>query len=59
MVPSSGTLTEGTWEDGSPRWASEALLSTDPSYDKWEIENSVIMAWLINSIVPEIGKSFY
>ena len=28
----------------------KALLSTDLGYDKWEIENFVIMAWLINSL---------
>ena len=32
--------------------------TTDPKYDKWEIENSTIMVWLINSMVPEIGESF-
>ena len=32
---------------------------TDPGYDKWEVENSIIMAWLINSMVPEIGAGFY
>ena len=36
-----------------------APSTTDPGYDKWEIENSVIISWLINSMVPEIGESFY
>ena len=33
--------------------------TTDPGYDKWKVENSIIMAWLINSMVPEIGEGFY
>ena len=37
----------------------KTLQSTDAGYNKWEIENFVIMAWLINSMVPEIGESFY
>ena len=36
-----------------------APSTTDPGYDRWEIENSVIMSWLINSMVPELGESFY
>ena len=36
-----------------------APATTDPSYDKWEIENFIIMAWLINSMKPEIGEGFY
>ena len=36
-----------------------APTTTDPGFDKWEIENSIIMAWLINSMVPEIGEGFY
>ena len=31
----------------------------DPTYDKWEIYNSIILAWLINSMVPKIGESYY
>ena len=31
---------------------------TDPSYDKWESENSLIMAWLINSMEVDIGKTY-
>ena len=37
----------------------KAPSTTDPEYDKWEIENFVLMSWLINSMVPEIGESFY
>ena len=36
-----------------------APSTTNPGYDKWEIENSVIMSQLINSMVPEISESFY
>ena len=37
----------------------KAPNTADPSYDKWEIENSIIMALLINSIMPEIGESYH
>lgn len=30
----------------------------DPSYAKWESENSLIMAWLINSMEIDIGKTY-
>lgn len=30
----------------------------DPSYAKWEAENSLIMAWLINSMEVDIGKTY-
>ena len=36
-----------------------APATTDPGYDKWEVENSIIMAWLINSMDLEIGEGFY
>ena len=32
---------------------------TDQKFDKWEIENSFIMAWLINSMILEIGEGYY
>ncbi|XP_074352301.1 uncharacterized protein LOC141691461 [Apium graveolens] len=31
---------------------------SDPSYAKWEAENSLIMAWLINSMEVDIGKMY-
>lgn len=31
---------------------------TDPSYNTWEIENSMVMSWLINSMEPSIGRSY-
>ncbi|GMP91283.1 hypothetical protein CsSME_00042045 [Camellia sinensis var. sinensis] len=31
---------------------------TDPSYDQWEITNSLIMRWLIHSMVPNIGEDY-
>ena len=30
----------------------------DPAYQKWDAENSTIMAWLINSMEEEIGQLF-
>lgn len=35
-----------------------APTSGDPSYAKWEAENSLIMAWLINSMEVDIGKTY-
>ena len=32
--------------------------TTDSGYDQWEITNSLIMGWLIHSIVPEIGEGY-
>ncbi|XP_073303179.1 uncharacterized protein [Primulina huaijiensis] len=31
---------------------------TDPNYKKWKAENNQVMAWLINSMIPEIGENF-
>ena len=28
------------------------------SYESWEAENSMIMSWLLNSMLPKIGKPF-
>lgn len=30
----------------------------DFSYESWEVENSMIISWLLNSILPKIGKPF-
>ena len=32
--------------------------STDPGYGKWDIENSLVMNWLVHSMVPSIGEGF-
>lgn len=31
---------------------------TEKSYKTWEIDNSKVMSWLINSMTPEIGEDF-
>ncbi|XP_028088180.1 uncharacterized protein LOC114288791 [Camellia sinensis] len=36
----------------------QAPSITDPGYDQWEITNSLIMGWLIHSIVPEISEGY-
>ena len=33
-------------------------LATDPTYKTWEAENSIIMAWLINSTELKIGETY-
>ena len=30
----------------------------DASYDKWKMENSIVMTWLVHSMIPEIGEFF-
>ncbi|KAF5951314.1 hypothetical protein HYC85_009258 [Camellia sinensis] len=36
----------------------QAPSTMDPSYDQWEITNSLIMGWLIHSMVLEIGEGY-
>ncbi|CAL5430126.1 unnamed protein product [Camellia sinensis] len=36
----------------------QAPSITDTGYDQWEITNSLIMGWLIHSMVPEIGEGY-
>lgn len=31
---------------------------TAPNYSTWEAENSIVMAWLINSMEPSIGRTY-
>lgn len=33
-------------------------LDTAPTYSTWEAENSIVMAWLINSMEPSIGRTY-
>ena len=33
-------------------------LDTAPTYSTWEAENSIVMAWLINSMEPSIGWTY-
>ena len=37
-------------------------ISTPPKYTTdyqiWEAENSIVMAWLINSMEPKIGRTY-
>jgi hypothetical protein len=30
----------------------------DPTYDKWEAENSTVMSWLMHSMQPEISQEY-
>ncbi|GMP95604.1 hypothetical protein CsSME_00044585 [Camellia sinensis var. sinensis] len=36
----------------------QAPSTTDPGYDQWEITNSLIMGWLIHSMVLDIGEGY-
>nr|KYP62484.1 hypothetical protein KK1_017020 [Cajanus cajan] len=37
---------------------SAAPPMTDPSYSNWDAENSIVMAWLINSMELKIGRTY-
>lgn len=39
-------------------WKAPEPPSDDPSYRKWEIENSTVVSWLIHSMEPEISRSY-
>ena len=32
--------------------------TVDSSYKEWEIQNSQVMVWIINSMIPEIGERY-
>lgn len=32
--------------------------SGDAKYRAWKVDNNLVMSWLINSILPEIGENF-
>ena len=34
------------------------LNMRDPGFDKWDQENSLVMSWLLHSMIPEIGEGF-
>ncbi|XP_028061865.1 uncharacterized protein LOC114265298 [Camellia sinensis] len=36
----------------------QAPNTIDPGYDQWEITNSLIMGWLIHSMVQDIGEGY-
>ena len=36
----------------------QASSTMDPCYDQWEVTNSLIMGWLIHSMVSEIGEGY-
>ena len=36
----------------------KAPSTEDAAYDKWEMENSIVMTWLCHSMIPEIGEGF-
>nr|KYP46491.1 hypothetical protein KK1_031896 [Cajanus cajan] len=31
---------------------------TDPSYNNWDVENSIVMAWFINTMGLKIGRTY-
>lgn len=51
VIDAKGKLGHLTGEVNKP-------AEDDPNYVKWRSENSMITAWLINSMEPAIGKPF-
>ena len=48
-------------EKGKFGYLTSAISQPKPKdsyYETWEAENSMIMSWLINSMEPEIGKTY-
>ena len=37
---------------------TKELEKTDPSYALWDVENSIIMAWLVNAMEEEISVNY-
>ncbi|KAJ0103063.1 hypothetical protein Patl1_05957 [Pistacia atlantica] len=37
---------------------TKAPDTSDPAYSVWDAENSMVMAWLVNSMEEEIGANF-
>nr|CAD1831090.1 unnamed protein product [Ananas comosus var. bracteatus] len=37
---------------------SAAPETTAPTYKKWMAENNMVMSWLVNSMMPDIGENF-
>ena len=37
---------------------TKELEKTDPSYALWDVENSMIMAWLVNAMEEEISLNY-
>ena len=35
-----------------------SLSMRDPEFDKWDQENSLVISWLLHSMISEIGEGF-
>ena len=38
--------------------AIAALVENDRTYASWESDNSIVMAWLVNSMEKKIGRHY-
>ena len=36
----------------------KAPAEADPTYDTWDAENSMVMAWLVNSMEEDISSNY-
>ena len=37
---------------------TKALKSTDPAYATWDIENSMVMTWLVKSMEEDLNSNY-
>ena len=47
---------------GKFKYVNSTLLAsaaTDPTYEAWEIQNSLVMSWLLHSMQPEISRTYF
>jgi len=51
-------VVKGRGKVGYLTGAITAPPDTAPNYNTWEAENSIVMAWLINSMEPRIGRTY-
>ncbi|CAI8601215.1 unnamed protein product [Vicia faba] len=49
---------EGKGREGYTTGGSKCLEKGDKNFQKWKLENSQVMSWLLNTMTNEIGENF-
>ncbi|KAJ1416489.1 Gag-polypeptide of LTR copia-type [Sesbania bispinosa] len=49
---------QGKGKEGYIIGDSKSPKKGDPNLNKWQLENSLVMSWLLNTMTNEIGKNF-
>ena len=60
-LSSSKSVTLFLKSEGKIGYVNVAITSLnvgDPGFDKWDQEDSLVMSWLLRSMIPEIGEGF-